>query len=86
MTSVSAGPGRIASVCTPVEDESDERDRGERCGSAEAKPAVVDDLFHNGWLEAGLLAVILVGNDVFSLLAVGLLVGATIRREKLGDS
>ena len=28
----------------------------------------------------------LVGNAVFSLLAVGLLVGATIRREKLGDS
>ena len=47
---------------------------------------MVDDLFHNGWLEAGLLAVILVGNAVFSLLAVGLLVGATIRREKLGDS
>ena len=28
----------------------------------------------------------LVGNAVFSLLAVGLLVGATIRRENLGDS
>jgi len=28
----------------------------------------------------------LVGNEVFSLLAVGLLVGARISREKLGDS
>lgn len=28
----------------------------------------------------------LVGNVVFSLLAAGLLVGATIRRDKLGDS